>query len=298
VQFHPTALAIDADPLPLLTEALRGEGAVLVDGAGARFMPAVHPDAELAPRDVVARAIWRRRAAGGDVFLDARRAVGDRFPARFPSVFAECRRAGIDPRSEPMPVIPAAHYFMGGVAVDSWGRASIDGLWACGEIASTGAHGANRLASNSLLEALVFGARVAESARSVAPARAGDVELRPRLDLDPVAAAPELRSELRNLAWEKLGLVRDEAGLAAAEGRLRELWRSLPAGSSEVRNLTGAATLIAAAARRRRESRGAHFRSDHPEPLDLWRTRQTLCASVTPDGLLPRFDRSIDEVPG
>jgi len=245
---------------------------------------------------VVARAIWRRLDAGERVFLDASHAVGDRFPTRFPSVYAECRTAGIDPRVEPMPVIPAAHYFMGGVAVDAWGRSSIGTLWACGEVASTGVHGANRLASNSLLEALVFGARVAESARSVTPGRVEAPTLAPD-DLDPVAAAPELRRELRALAWERLGLVRDESGLAGAEARLQEIWRALPAGASEVRNLAGAGALVAAAARRRRESRGAHYRSDFPEPLDPWRIRQTLTASFSPEGVAARFDRSIDEVP-
>ncbi|HMB53724.1 MAG TPA: FAD-binding protein, partial [Thermoanaerobaculia bacterium] len=162
VQFHPTALAADSavedgGPLPLLTEALRGEGAWLVDGDGERFMVDEHPDAELAPRDVVARAIDRRRAAGEPVFLDAREAVGERFPERFPTVWEKATAAGFDPRAEPLPVTPAAHYHMGGVKVDGRGRASLDGLWVCGEAASTGVHGANRLASNSLLEALVYG---------------------------------------------------------------------------------------------------------------------------------------------
>jgi L-aspartate oxidase len=176
VQFHPTALAgaaADGEPLPLLTEALRGEGAVLIDDRGTRFMSEEHPDRELAPRDVVARAIWRRLAAGRQVFLDARAAVGERFPERFPTVYALCRQRGLDPRREPLPVAPAAHYHMGGVAVDANGRTSLPGLWACGEVAATGAHGANRLASNSLLEALVFGARVAADLRGGEPASGG-----------------------------------------------------------------------------------------------------------------------------
>ena len=135
VQFHPTALAAGLDPMPLLTEALRGEGAVIVDGRGRRFLADEHPLAELAPRDVVARAIWRRRAAGERVFLDARAAVGEAFPERFPTVFAACRRAGLDPRREPIPVSPAAHYHMGGIDVDLAGRSSLPGLWACGEVA-------------------------------------------------------------------------------------------------------------------------------------------------------------------
>jgi L-aspartate oxidase len=280
VQFHPTALAAARDPLPLLTEALRGEGAWLLDGEGRRFMPDEHPDAELAPRDVVARAIWRRLAAGHRVVLDASRALGDRLPARFPQVFAACREAGFDPRLEPVPVVPAAHYFMGGVAVDADGRSSVEGLWACGEAASTGVHGANRLASNSLLEALVFGARVAASA--------GEMPARPRAlfdvaapaDLDPIAAAPELRRELRELAWRALGLVRDGEGLAAAWRRLDAMWEELPAGAGEVRNLVAAARCLAEAAWRRRESRGAHFRTDFPAPRSEWQMRQSFTAQV------------------
>jgi L-aspartate oxidase len=164
VQFHPTALDVPgADPLPLITEALRGAGAMLVDGDGRRFMPELHPEAELAPRDVVARAIAAEIDAGRGAFLDARDAVGDAFPERFPTVFRLCQDHGIDPRRQPIPVTPATHYHMGGIAVDADGRSTLPGLWAGGEVSSTGIHGANRLASNSLLEALVWGSRVAEA---------------------------------------------------------------------------------------------------------------------------------------
>jgi L-aspartate oxidase len=307
VQFHPTALALAADPLPLLTEALRGEGAVVVDARGRRFLAGEHPDAELAPRDVVARGIWKRLAAGERVFLDARAALGERFPRRFPRVFAACRAAGIDPRSEPMPVVPAAHYFMGGIDVDPWGRTSVPGLWACGEVASTGVHGANRLASNSLLEALVFGARVAESALGgeAAPgsanarggeSAAGEALARAERDLAPAPAAPELRRELRALAWERLGLVRDGAGLAAARARLADFWRALPSGAGELRHLVAAAQLVAAAAERRTESRGAHYRSDFPDTAPAWRLRQTVTVAFGRDGAAPGFeDRAVDE---
>ena len=172
VQFHPTALAADdgsGKPLPLLTEALRGAGAVMLDGQGRRFMPDEHPDAELAPRDIVARAVWRRVAAGERVTLDMRSALAED-AGHFPTVLDLCAQAGIDPTREPVPIAPAAHYHMGGVVTDADGRTSIDGLWACGEVANTGVHGANRLASNSLLEALVFGDRVA---RAIAVAGAG-----------------------------------------------------------------------------------------------------------------------------
>ncbi len=276
VQFHPTALAAGGDPMPLLTEALRGEGAVLVDGEGRRFMPAEHPDAELAPRDVVARAIWRRLVAGGRVFLDAREAVGERFPERFPTVFRLCRERGLDPRVEPIPVAPAAHYHMGGIAVDARGRTSLPGLWACGEVAATGAHGANRLASNSLLEALVFGARVAEdlaaaprrlATRFTAPAPPASAAS--SRDSDGEAAA-EVAAAIRSLMWEKVGLVRDGTGLAAAVAALDDLAAAHPGLGGEAGNLLVAARMVAAAALARRESRGGHYRADYPAPDPAW----------------------------
>jgi L-aspartate oxidase len=286
VQFHPTALSAPGlDPLPLLTEALRGEGAILVDGVGRRFMPAEHEAAELAPRDVVARAIWRRLAAGERIYLDALAAVGERFPARFPGVFALCRAAGIDPRVEPMPVTPAAHYHMGGVAVDGWGRSSRSGLWACGEVASTGVHGANRLASNSLLEALVFGARAAASAgATLAPAPPFEHAERAAAVATP-PAGPAIRTAARAIAWERVGLIRDGAGLADAAARLAELHAALPPGASEERSIVTVAWLIATAAARRRESRGAHFRSDFPATDPAWSTR-TLVHPVVSAGAL------------
>ena len=287
VQFHPTALAAGADPMPLLTEALRGEGAVLIDEAGRRFMPGEHPDAELAPRDVVARAIWRQSMAGHRVFLDAREAVGEEFPEHFPTVFHLCREHGLDPRTEPIPVAPAAHYHMGGIAVDENGRTSLAGLWACGEVAATGAHGANRLASNSLLEALVFGARVADDLRDGLPA---DRTSRGRLAAGATSglsgvSAPgdaELTAAVRRLMWEKVGLVRDEAGLTAAVSGLERLAAAHPQASGEARNLLGIARLVAAAALERRESRGGHYRSDFPESDPAWQRRLFLTAA--PDG--------------
>jgi L-aspartate oxidase len=290
VQFHPTALATEgADPMPLLTEALRGEGAVLLDGAGHHFMLDEHPDAELAPRDVVARAIWSRRIAGDTVFLDAREAVGDDFPEHFPKVFDICQRHGLDPRIEPIPVAPAAHYHMGGIAADSDGRTSLPGLWACGEVTATGVHGANRLASNSLLEALVFGARVAEDLRRAIPA--GPVPVRttglwvadgaenPR----SAASDRELIASVRRLMWEKVGLVRDEDGLRSALGELELLAIRVPDAGGEARNLLGVARLVAAAAFLRHESRGGHFRTDFPLPDPRWKRRLFLTAE--PDGL-------------
>jgi L-aspartate oxidase len=274
--------------MPLLTEALRGEGAVLRDGQGRRFMLDEHPDAELAPRDVVARAIWRRRVAGDVVVLDAREAVGDRFPERFPQVFEICQRYDLDPRIEPVPVAPAAHYHMGGVAVDPNGRTSLPGLWACGEVSATGVHGANRLASNSLLEALVFGARVADDLRQAIPA--GPVPVRTaglRIARGPqsfasMAGDAELTARVRRLMWEKVGLVRDEAGLLAALDELDHLAETHPEAAGEARNLLAITRLVTTAALVRHESRGGHFRSDVPEPDPAWLRRLYLTAA--PDG--------------
>src|SRR6201991_4677946 len=161
VQFHPTAIMVGRDPAPLATEALRGEGATLINDKGERFMLAAHPLAELAPRDIVARGVFSEIAAGRGAFLDAREAPGARFAEKFPTVHSSCLAAGLDPARQPIPIAPAAHYHMGGIAVDRHGRSSLKGLWAGGEVSSTGAHGANRLASNSLLEAVVYAARIA-----------------------------------------------------------------------------------------------------------------------------------------
>ncbi|HSM13260.1 MAG TPA: L-aspartate oxidase [Thermoanaerobaculia bacterium] len=290
VQFHPTALAVEADPLPLLTEALRGEGATLLDERGTRFMPGVDPAAELAPRDVVARAIWERLAAGGRVFLDGREAPGERFPRAFPQVFEVCRSHGLDPRRDLLPVVPAAHYHMGGVAVDDRGRASLTGLWACGEVASTGVHGANRLASNSLLEALVFGARVAESMNGLERPRV--LPPAPRRDRgeDPRERDRAIRAAARALASERLGVIRDQPGLELAVAGFAELWRGLGEGASEARSLVAAGALIAAAALRRRESRGSHARRDFPEADEAWRFRQFLTAAIAAEGVEARFE--------
>ena len=224
VQFHPTALAIGRDPMPLVTEAVRGEGAMLVNDLGERFMLAVHPDAELAPRDVVARAIFEQQQRGRTVGLDARSAIGARFPKAFPTVFGFCMGAGIDPRVQNIPVTPAAHYHMGGIAVDEWGRTSLPGLWACGEASATGVHGANRLASNSLLEALVYGSRVATDIESRRPhAVAVSAERPARRERRAASAdttAAQAVSDLRNVMYANVGLVRNESGLREALARI------------------------------------------------------------------------------
>jgi L-aspartate oxidase len=290
VQFHPTALDAGADPMPLLTEALRGEGAVLIDERGERFMLAEHPDAELAPRDVVARAIWRQAMAGHRVCLDATKAVGSEFPEHFPTVFHLCQEHGLDPRTQPIPVAPAAHYHMGGIAVDENGRTSLPGLWACGEVTATGAHGANRLASNSLLEALVFGARVADDLRAAPPpsGRTPRGRLAGGVSSGRLAEGDtELTLAIRSLMWEKVGLVRDEDGLAFAVAELERLAMAHPQASGEARNLLCVGRLLAAAALERRESRGGHYRSDYPLPDPAWRRRLFLTAA--PDGSV-RFE--------
>jgi L-aspartate oxidase len=254
VQFHPTAIAVDADPAPLASEALRGEGAVLVDETGASIMAGQHPLGDLAPRDVVARAIHRRIADGGGAFLDARQAIGEHFPEEFPAVFAACMAGGVDPRREPIPVAPAAHYHMGGIVTDAHGRTSLEGLFAAGECASTGVHGANRLASNSLLEAAVFGARAGEAARDAVDPKTAVLPAVPAPDL-PEAALQTLRTAMSRDA----GVVRDAAGLSRLLGLIDDLQAEYGPALPLV-----AARLVAANACARHESRGGHYRTDYP----------------------------------
>ncbi len=260
VQFHPTAIAIDADPAPLATEALRGEGALLVDAAGRPFMANQHPLGDLAPRDIVARAIHHQIAhhpieGGGGAFLDARAAVGKHFPEAFPAVFAACVAAGIDPRTQPIPIAPAAHYHMGGVVTDADGRTSLEGLFAAGECASTGVHGANRLASNSLLEAAVFGTRAGQAASEAADPRTEPLAAAPAPDLPPAAL-----KTLRTAMSRDAGVVREAGGLVRVLALIEQLEHDHGAAPPLV-----AARLIAASALERRESRGAHYRSDYPQ---------------------------------
>jgi L-aspartate oxidase len=269
VQFHPTALNVDADPAPLLTEALRGKGAVLVNDRGERFMVGRHPDAELAPRDLLAREIWAQHARGRTVYLGATEAVGLEFPRRFPSVWRESVQSGIDPRSAALPVTPAEHYFMGGIATDSSGRTSLPGLWAVGEVAGTGLHGANRLASNSLLEAMVLGAAASRSVLASDLPRAAFARLEVPADALRVQHASDntWTRAIRALMWERVGLVRDAHGLAAAIAELERLQmreRQTECSFAE-RNLLLVARLIATAALSRQESRGAHWRADCPQ---------------------------------
>ncbi len=265
VQFHPTAFDIGRDPAPLLSEAIRGDGALLVNRAGERFMLAVHPLAELAPRDIVARAVHREIAEGRGAFLDCRAL---NLESAFPTAFEICQEIGLDPAEQPIPIAPAAHYHMGGVLTDARGRTSLRGLWACGEVACTGLHGANRLASNSLQEAVVFGARVAANVAEEAQYWRAlceedctveeTIEL-PEADAEKTASAVQ---QLREIMARDAGVERSEASLQAALLALKEL--GAEARSAELRGMIEAALLIVAGAYARKESRGAHMRLDHP----------------------------------
>jgi L-aspartate oxidase len=271
VQFHPTALDIGGDPLMLVSEAVRGEGATLVDETGQRFMSDV-PGRELAPRDVVARAVWRHLAEGHRVYLDASAALGGRFAQRFPVIAASCAASGIDPATQPIPVHPAAHYHMGGVAVDWQGRSTLAGLWACGEVAGTGLHGANRLASNSLLEAVVGAGWVGDSV-AASPSGQDRPQVVPRAVADVPTADP---APIRPVLSRAAGVLRDHDSLAAAVAALLPLARS--AGPAMGPALV--ALFIAVAALRRRESRGGHFRSDFPRSDPACRARYVLTSET------------------
>ncbi|HEY6566326.1 MAG TPA: L-aspartate oxidase [Actinomycetota bacterium] len=275
VQFHPTALDVPGRPARLLTEALRGEGALLVDASGTRFMDRFHPLGELAPRDVVARAVLSvREETGASVYLDAR-GIAD-VSRRFPTAAESCREVGLDLATQQVPVAPAAHYFVGGVLTDLWGRTTVPGLFAAGEVASTGVHGANRLASNSLAEALVFGARAGMADQDAI----GSPRLPDRHDRRGETGAPPSRAlplaEIREAADRSLGVRRSGPDLIALIRRVH----AGPADGAVEASGNPAATLVAwllaTSALRREESRGGHFRTDFPEPRETWRARQVV----------------------
>ena len=266
--------------MPLATEALRGEGAILVNKDGERFMLDEHPDAELAPRDIVARAIFKQTQAGNRPMLDTRAALGDEVLIRFPAVAEACARAGFDPVANPIPVAVAAHYHMGGVDTNDHGRASLDRLWVCGEASSTGLHGANRLASNGLLEALVYGKKAAEDMA----ATLGDIPDAPELDITFPRGGEEVDEaavqDLRNTMTAKVGVRRTRTGLREALAIIAKLEDA--AETETMRNMTATATLIAAAALQREESRGGHYGDDfpNPDPAQAKRTKITLAEAV------------------
>lgn len=282
VQFHPTALNVPGAPRFLISEALRGDGGRLINGRGQAFMTRYHPDGDLAPRDVVARSIMREMdMTGGSVFLSLSHLDADYVIRRFPTIADMCRQVGLDLALDPIPVSPAAHYVMGGVDTDRWGRTSLPGLLAAGEVACTGVHGANRLASNSLLEGLVFGARAA-AAMQQPPAAAplgSDRRDAPRPPPVSVGRSPLTTTEVRDLMWKSVGLFRTREGMEDAVAKLEASYAAHRDALANARaddgdawkqfNLVTVARLVARAALRRLESRGAHYRSDFPERDDI-----------------------------
>ncbi|MEU9701081.1 L-aspartate oxidase [Streptomyces sp. NPDC047981] len=285
VQFHPTVLFLGADSegqQPLVSEAVRGEGAHLVDADGVRFMLGQHELAELAPRDIVAKAIMRRMQEQGaeHMYLDARHFGAEMWEQRFPTILAACRAHGIDPVTEPVPVAPAAHYASGGVRTDLTGRTTVPGLYACGEVACTGVHGANRLASNSLLEGLVFAERIADDIATRGPHREGLPVVSAGTTVLPLLA-PETRVRIQRIMSADAGVLRSAGSLGAAADALESL--SLSAAedhfgktaepgveSWETTNLLCVARVLVAAALEREETRGCHWREDHPERVEEW----------------------------
>ena len=305
VQFHPTVLWLG--PLakgqqPLVSEAVRGEGAVLLDDAGERFMVDEHPMADLAPRDVVAKAIMRRMRSTGaaHVWLDGRQLGADVWVHRFPTILASCRLRGIDPVTDLIPVAPAQHYASGGVLTDLDGRSTIRGLYACGEVACSGVHGANRLASNSLLEGLVFGRRIAAAIDEDGQAVSEVVESRSASHAMVVTNA--VRRALQQKMDADAGVLRSAASLAdAVEWIDKTLQTPTSQGKPctedwETTNLMTVARVLVEHARLREETRGSHWREDHPSTLEEWRVR--LVTSMDSDGLLRTEQRSPDWVPG
>ena len=287
VQFHPTALYLGSDATgqqPLITEAMRGEGAFLIDATGARVITVDdHPLADLAPRDVVAKAIHRRLLQTGadHVFLDARGLGEEMLLQRFPTIVARCREAGIDPVVEPIPVAPAAHYASGGIRTDLDGRTSVPGLYACGEVACTGVHGANRLASNSLLEGLVFAGRIGLHLEAHLPPQG-----EPVTDAaDTVLLDPSVRPDLARAMTEGAGVLRSAESLAAAAKTLEALEGRVSTSPEpaawEATDLHAVASALVAAASRREETRGAHWREDFPSASDAWRGHLVTTSSGT-----------------
>lgn len=297
VQFHPTVLFLGPDAegqQPLVSEAVRGEGAYLVDADGVRFMQGQHELAELAPRDIVAKGIMRRMQEQGaqHMYLDARHFGARMWEQRFPTILAACRSHGIDPVTEPIPVAPAAHYASGGVRTDLHGRTTVPGLYACGEVACTGVHGANRLASNSLLEGLVFAERIAEDIVAERAAGSGPgIPVPATGPLQPGGA----RYEVQRIMTEGAGVLRSAASLGAAAEALEALYATalndLEAHGKtaepgvdtwEATNLLCVARVLVAAAQRRVETRGCHWREDHPERDDAqWRRHLVVRLSAT-----------------
>ena len=272
IQFHPTALFLQVAPRFLLSEALRGEGAYLRNAVGERFMSRYSPQEELAPRDVVSRAIVAElhRTQTGPVYLDLTHLDPDFTPRRFPRIFETCRHYGVDLTKQPVPVHPAAHYAMGGIRTDYDGQTNLPGLLAAGEAACTGVHGANRLASNSLLEGLVYGARAGRKIRRRAGVARVEAEI-PDVP-SPIALTAHAVSLLRRLAWRNAGIIRSAASIRDGMAELEKLrpafekgWARNSRQGFEADNMYQVVSLITRAALAREESRGGHYRTDFPD---------------------------------
>jgi L-aspartate oxidase len=275
VQFHPTALRLDRNPMFLISEAVRGEGAVLVTEDGVPFMSKYSDWGDLAPRDVVSRAIYQEMQDNRRVFLDARQQK-DSFIKRFPTIFATCRRAGIDPRLDLIPVTPAAHFVMGGVKTDLTGQTNISRLYACGEVACTGVHGANRLASNSLLEGAVFARKVAQSVAALPRIartswKSADVSF---TLCNNKQKEDQWKQQVQKIMWKYAGITRTKVGMEKGLKELKSISLQLPPSSLETQNMLQVAQVILQSALWREESRGGHFRSDFPETDKIWASRQ------------------------
>ena len=267
IQFHPTGLDFGLDPTPLATEAIRGAGAHLVNQNGQRFMLGVHKEVELAPRDIIAQSIFKQIDSGNSVFLDCQKNIGKDFETKFPQVHSYCMKAGINPSKEMMPIIPVAHYHIGGVKTDLEGRTSVEGLWCCGEVSATGVHGANRLASNSLLEALVYGKIVAK-----------EINKEPLKQNEEVISSSFIRTykektknkirakkfiwQLRSSMMRNLGIVRDQKTIAKGLSDIIRIERESRGMSAKLNDMIMVSKFIICGAYKREESRGCHLRSD------------------------------------
>lgn len=268
VQFHPTALDIGEDPAPLATEALRGEGAYLLNSRGERFMLDYHEMAELAPRDIVSRGIFAQMQKGQKVYLDCRHID----VAHFPALIQACGRAGLNPKHDLVPVMPAVHYHMGGVSTDLSGRTSINGLWACGEVAATGLHGANRLASNSLMEAVVMGGRAALDVQKTTLAQT-PINLAALPVVAQTMSLDQEKDALRHIMSELVGVIRDERGMKEAIADIATVEKIAAKKDGRLADMALVARMIAVSALKRTESRGGHCRSDYPAAVKSWQKR-------------------------
>jgi len=301
IQFHPTALADEGYPKFLISESVRGEGAKLLNANGEQFMSGYHPRAEMAPRDVVARAVYSEilKAANSQVYLDFRPLGTQRMGERFPGILNELHQRGFTPEQQPVPITPVAHYMMGGIATDLHGQTDIGRLFACGECASYGVHGANRLASNSLLDGLVFGKRSAAAMAKIQPLSETLQEQAAACEQNHMLAAPaDLKPQIQQLMWKQVGIIRNGDELARAQAQLAEWADQISASTSpalaelEAANMCQAGMLMAAAALHRTESRGAHYRTDFPDINGTW--RKHVIVHRSPAGDLAVSDRPVD----